>query len=1148
MTEVAPDFSLLPLQHQQLLSLAQEQNNIVVKPLQYLKGGLTGAYIFLVRVSAVDSLDVEHLVLKLDRPYPGERDEIERHSIALAQAPPLFALKHIPDMAYDRIEFEELIAVFYRVAGESLFKYRPLAAYEQQQQLETIFERVSSDLLKEWNSELSFEVAHPQDLLAQWLGYRIDPGSQIERFLEEVKHVSADIAGLLLGDIVYPNPLVYARRTDFWELTRSIEAMFGFQHGDLNTNNILVRFASGDREIESYYLIDFALFKKQAPLLYDHVYLELAYLIRYLKSVPFKAWIKLVALFAEQDILEPKQAPIELAGPVTVTGAARKAFDQWVQTTHPSLADDLWGQFWLAAVAAGLNFCNKKGLGEQERLASLLYAAAHMKRYCIAFGVPLPSETSPIYIDGRSGDKAPGDIAYVSPPKPHQQLPAQVDPLVGRQLELSKLESLLVSPTDRLVTVVGPGGVGKTRLALQAASEIGSNFAQGVYFVPLAHLESAGLVVQSISEALNFPLSTREEPESQLLGHLRNKKLLLVLDNFEHLLDGASLLARLLRTAPSISLLVTSRQRLELLGETVFPLAGLDFGRWETPEEALSDSAVQLFLLGAKRAKADFSLRSEDLPHLARILRLTEGMPLGILLAAGWVSLLSLKEIAIEISQNLDFLETELRDVPARQRSMRAVFETSWNRLSDKEKDLLQKLSLFRISFSRQAAQRVAGANLRDLAGLINSSMLRREGGSGRYSIHELLRQYAEERLQQSPQNESLAQAEHAAYFADFMGRKWQDLTSERQKEALIEINNDIENVRAAWHHHLSHYNFEEVDKYLDSFWMVYDVQGWYRAADDLFGDAVKKVRPRINGLDEPVVSAILAQLLARQGYFAGLLGRPQQGLAMAEESVGILRQSGRTGDLVIPLLVLNMNAVFMDKIAAVGQDGQEALKVARARGNRWPEAMILTWLASRALAVKDYGEANLLAQQSSTIFEELGESWGLTWASGVVLGSVAVAQGDYAGARERYQRGLAAALEIDYRRAIQHAYNNLGHVALLMGDPLEAELCYLHSLSISEEIGQTREMVETLFDISRARAAQGGKEEAVRLIVFVLSHPASAQHSLFGHRDLQEEAELLRKELEAALTPEVYESALSSDPTLDLEVVVGNLLQPENR
>ncbi len=1146
MTEVASDFSQLPPEHQHLLRLAQEQNNIIVKPLQQLKGGLSGATIFLVSVSAVDSVVVEHLVLKLDRPYPGERDEIDRHRIAIAQAPPLFAGNHMPDIAFDKIEFEGLIAVFYRVAGESLFKYRPLAAYAQQQQLETIFDLVSSDLLTEWNSELNFEVVHPQSLLAQWLGYRIEPGNQIERFLKENQQVHADMPGLLLEDIAFPNPLLYAQKADLWESTRSIDAMFGFQHGDLNTNNILVRFAADGREIEGYYIIDFAFFEEQAPLLYDHAYLELAYLIRYLESVPFEAWIKLIVLLTQQDILDPQQLPIELAGPLTVTGAARKAFDRWVQTTHRSLADDLWGQYWLAAVAAGLNFAHKKGLGDRERLASLLYAAAHMKRYCKAFGVPLPSETSPIYINGRSSASAPGGIASASSTKLQQRLLAQIDPFVGRELELNKIASLLASRTNRLVTIVGPGGVGKTRLALQAANQTRDNFAQGVYFVSLAHLDSAALIVQSIAEALNFPLSTQEEPDSQLLGYLRHKELLLVLDNFEHLLDGAGLLASVLRAAPSVTLLVTSRQRLNLLGETAFPLTGMKFGHWETPEEAFANSAVQLFLLGAKRTQADFSLRPQDLSHLARILQLTEGMPLGILLAAGWVNLLSLKEIASEIAHNLDFLETQLRDVPARQRSMRAVFETSWNRLSPKEKDLLKKLSLFRVSFSRQAAHHVAGASLRDLAGLINNSMLRRESESGRYSIHELLRQYAEERLRQSPESLSLAQREHASYFAEFMRRKWEELTNERQKEALIEIIDDIENVRAAWHYHISQHNFVDVAKFLDSLWMVYDVQGWYRAADDLFGDAVKAVRQKINETAEAATSIVLAQLLARQSYFSGLLGRPEQGLAMAEESVALLRQFAYKGDLVIPLVVLNMNAVFMDKITAVGQDGQEAMEVARARGDRWGQAMIMTWQASRALAEQDYDEAHLLAQQSSTIFEELGESWGLTWSSGVVLGSVAVAQGNYAEARERYQRGLDAAREIDYRRATQHAYNNLGHVALLMGDPLEAERCYLHSLAISEEIGQTRELVETLFDIAQARAAQGKKEEAIRLIALVLSHPASAQYSLFGHRHLQEEAKLLSRELEADLGSTVYETTLPGDRSLDFEAVVSNLLQPE--
>jgi len=192
MTEVVPEFSLLPPEYQRLLRLVQEHNNIVVKPLQQLKGGLSGAYIFLVSVSAVDTAEVKHLVLKLDRPYPGERDEIERHNIVIAQAPSHFARKHVPEIAFDTIELEGLIAVFYQVAGESLLKYRPLAAYEQQQQLESIFELVATDLLTEWNSGLSFEVVQPQSLLTKWLEYRIEPGNRIDRFLEENQHVDAD--------------------------------------------------------------------------------------------------------------------------------------------------------------------------------------------------------------------------------------------------------------------------------------------------------------------------------------------------------------------------------------------------------------------------------------------------------------------------------------------------------------------------------------------------------------------------------------------------------------------------------------------------------------------------------------------------------------------------------------------------------------------------------------------------------------------------------------------------------------------------------------------------------------------------------------------------------------------------------------------
>ena len=1148
MTELAAAFSILPPPYQRLVVHSQDENSIVVTPLQQLKGGLSGAYIFLASVSPVSSSDVEHLVLKLDRPYPGKRNEVARHHIASRQSPPLFARSHMPDIAYQPVEFDGLIAVFYRVAGESLLQYHPLAALELQPQLQTIFERVSTDLLAEWNSQANHEVAAPQSLLAHWLTYRLDTGNRIERFLREDQDLDADVPGLLLGDIVYPNPLFYARTTHLWEGTRSLDAMFGFQHGDLNTNNILVRFDAEGREIDGYFFIDFAFFEERAPLLFDHAYLELAYLIRYLENIPLATWIKFIARLSQQDFVDLHQIPVELAGLALVTGSARRAFEQWSQSTRRSLADDLWGQFWLAAAAVGLNFCNKSGLHRRERLAALIYAAVHMKRFCIAFGVPLPSETSPINIADHAPKAPPVRRALNISGNLSRSLESLIDPFVGRELELNNLVGILTDSDSHLVTVTGPGGVGKTHLALKATSKIASSFAHGASFVPLAHLDSADQIAQSIAESLNFPLTAPEKPESQLIDHLRYREILLVLDNFEHVLDGVDLLANMLISAPGVTLLVTSRQRLNLRGETVFQLSGMSVKRWNSLEEALTDNPVQLFLLGARRAKADFALSAEDLDHLARILQLTEALPLGILLAAGWVNLLALKDIADEIDSSLDFLETDLRDVPARQRSLRAVFDSTWHQMSTEEKKLLKKLSPFRAGFTRQAAQHVAGAELPDLASLINSSIVRKEYVSGRFSIHELLRQYVEEKLRASPKNLLLVQSTHANYYAELTNAKWKDLTSEKQKSALFEMVDDIENVRAAWRHVLKKFHLKDLGKFLDTLWMVYDVMGWYQAADTLFGEAAALVRPQISESDLELANIVLAQLLARQGYFSGLLGNPEKGLGMAQESVSILKRSDRPGDLLLPLIALNMNAVFLDDFTSVGEDSQEVLETVQAERDRWGEGMILTWMASRALANQEYRAARLLAGRSSAIFEELGESWGLSWSSGVVLGSVAIAQGEYTEARMRYQRGLDAAMEIGYRRAIQYANNNLGHVALLLGDPSEAETYYLQSLKISEEIGQKREMVETVFDLAKIQAAQGNKEKAVRMTALVLDHPASSQQTLFGRRNLQHEARHLLNAVQKDFEPDSYEAALYSDKYADIEAAVMDLLQDSER
>jgi len=333
MPELITGFQSLPEEYQEVIRLAQEQYNITVAPLELLVGGWSGAIVYLVSVSANDSKRVEHCILKLDRKRRASKsDEVTRHNTAMSESTVDFARDHIPELAFDRVEDEGAMAIFYRIAGQSLLNYRPLSSYGQQNQLKTIFTATNTVLLEEWNVNPTFEQAvQPQKLLEQWLGFRLDAGGNIERFLQSERQVDPDIAGFLINGTVFPNPLIYARKEEYWGDARPIDAMFGLLHGDLNTNNILVKFSADQESLEGYYLIDFALFKEHVPLMYDLRYLEMSYLILSLAQVSFAKLVDLLAMMAEVDVLEPHKAPIEMSGFSAVIASARNAFGAWVQ-------------------------------------------------------------------------------------------------------------------------------------------------------------------------------------------------------------------------------------------------------------------------------------------------------------------------------------------------------------------------------------------------------------------------------------------------------------------------------------------------------------------------------------------------------------------------------------------------------------------------------------------------------------------------------------------------------------------------------------------------------------------------------------------------------------------------------------------------
>lgn len=402
-------------------------------------------------------------------------------------------------------------------------------------------------------------------------------------------------------------------------------------------------------------------------------------------------------------------------------------------------------------------------------------------------------------------------LARLSQPAAHDTA------FVGRSRELAAIENDFEDQSCRLLNLVGLGGVGKTRIAWEVGTRLVETFPHGVHFVPLAAIATPDLIVPTIAAAIGFTFQGSEPPQIQLIRHLSSRDMLLILDNFEHLIDGgADLIAEILRDAPGVRLLITSRERINLREEWLIDVHGLDYPAGDIDAENFS--AVQLFLQHARRVKGDFQLTDANRADVVRICRLVEGMPLALELAAVWVRALSCRAIGDEVARSLDFLTTNLRDMPEKHRSMRAVFSRSYGLLTAEQQQMFAKLSVFRGGFEREAAEAVAGASLTILAEFVDKSLLS-ISGEGRYSIHELLRQYGEEQLETSGIGDEVRDA-HSAYYADFLDQRVEDMKGRRQIAALVEIRSDFENVRTAWNWTAATKSESRLDYMLEGLWL----------------------------------------------------------------------------------------------------------------------------------------------------------------------------------------------------------------------------------------------------------------------------------------------------------------------------------------
>jgi predicted ATPase/DNA-binding CsgD family transcriptional regulator len=805
----------------------------------------------------------------------------------------------------------------------------------------------------------------------------------------------------------------------------------------------------------------------------------------------------------------------------------------------------------------------------------------------------LPS--SPINISG----------GFVLASQPKHNLPAQTAAFIGREHELAELNMLLEQPETRLITILGPGGMGKTRLALEAAHRQIENFDDGVFFVPLASLHSAEGVITAVADAIDYKIpSDGYDPKLHLMDYLLDKQVLLILDNFEHLIDSSPLIHEMLEAAPRLQIVTTSRERLNMSGETIFNLAGMDFP--ETLEEALDSSAVQLFTQRARRVRPDFQVQNEDLPYIVSICRLVQGMPLGILLAAAWLEVISLSEIADEINRSFDFLTTEMRDVPERQRSIRAVFLHSWGMLKETERAVFARLSIFRSGFTRSAAQAVANASLRDLTGLANKSLLSRTP-EGRYEIHDLLRQYAREQLELLGESQAVRQA-HSHYFANFLHEREADLKGRRQLPALDEIEAEFENIVLAVDWAVSHQRHEIVHQMVESLYWFGFIR---RETKEILLRALEQLAPKSGETPHAVYGRLLARTWPyvpdpRQNVEEALAIARQYddilGIAISLQTLGWLtydRDHNYAGAIYLyeqsleyyqqldnhfamadVYTNLGLCRTRLEQLSEAILFYRKGLELSREVGDRVRTAAALSLLAENALLKGLYTVAELSYQEATLLTREMVTIWGIVWNT-AQLGVMALLRGDLARAQKIADECMLLVKNMPYMRDKVPALVLMGLVRVIGEDYVGAELFFTQEKATESAYGFIPVIISELaqamwtcgagnFELAWERtlailhnthrspmikswclliaalvqAHQGNKKQAVTFFSLSFHHSASPKGIIEKWPLLSR----LRTNLETDLGLDEFADAWEHGKTLDLESTVRLLLAESHK
>jgi len=768
--------------------------------------------------------------------------------------------------------------------------------------------------------------------------------------------------------------------------------------------------------------------------------------------------------------------------------------------------------------------------------------------------------------------------AWSSPtPARRPILPTQLTPLIGRATEIVEIQQRLTNPACTLLTIVGPGGIGKTRLAVAVAQQ-NLKFSDGVYFVPFVGVTAPEFMVSTLANAIGFSFANSGDPKEQLLNYLSAKSMLLVLDNLEHLLDGTDLLVEILQAAPGVKLLTTSRERLAVVGEWVFELPALPTPPQTKAEEATvtvaSYASVALFVERAQRTHHHFALSAENGAAVARICRLVGGMPLALELAASWVHILSCTEIAREIEQSLDFLAVNHRNLPERQRSVRATFDYSWRLLRVDEQQVLRRLSVFRGGFQREAAAAVAGATLPVLASLVSKSLVRRTE-EGRYDLHELVRQYAADHLRRDPQEETLCCHIHAEFFLGALDDRT-GLFNHQYVAMRDKLMQESENLRAAWIWAAESERYDLLQCAAPTFWYFYEVRFLLQEGEMVFAQALHLLvahQPQ-EETDRRLQQRILVDCQVKQGWFQFRTGRFAQARPLLQEAVALLRQQADQKVLADALQCIGLLEWMSGAFSQGEQYTQEALVLYRRLGYDWwvslslfslghaayiqghytetmryldealprlrrvgeprSTAMCITLLSMTTRALGQFAETEAFLQEALTLATQLGDQWMLAFTQ-QNIGMFAYMARDTEKAKHFLENALRFLRERNDAWLCVITLNSLGWLHIEADHGSAAEAKFAEALRIAVKAHFIPNMLNALVGLATVRAKVAPHVLNATLAHYALVHPNSDQET-------RQHAERLRLLLATILTPQQIEAARTQAQQATLESLVATM------